>query len=369
MRKIFPCLALFIYTIIIAMLLTSNVEALEVGPRSPHHKTMEQLTEEQQKEVKSKLKELWEEGASREEIREAIHKMLEEYGVDFPAEGKGFRGERGPRHDRGFMKFGDQLTDEQKETIKEKVKTLRDEGASREEIHEKVTEMLKEYGVEVPEDFEGRERRPERGWMHFGDKLTDEQRSAIRNKVKSMHEKGDSREKIHEVVTSMLKEYGVEPPEEFFEQRKLMENLNEPQRKQIRAKTRQMRKDGATREETHEELKKMLEEFGVKVSETQLNVETETSGESLSVRAYPNPFNPETTIEYNLKSNALVAIQIYDVQGKKIRSLGGDYRQAGTYTVKWDGRNENSNQVPSGVYFVRIAAGNETLNHRIVMMK
>jgi hypothetical protein len=184
-----------------------------------------------------------------------------------------------------------------------------------------------------------------------------------------MKDEGASREEIHQQVATMLKEYGVKLPEDFGKNRGRWDNLNENQLKQIRATMRKMRHEGATREEIHSEIEKMLEGFGVKESEAQSNVETETSGESLSVRAYPNPFNPETTIEYNLKSNALVAIQIYDVQGKRVRSLGGDYRQAGTYTIKWDGLNESGTQVPSGIYFVRLSAGNETLNHRIVMMK
>jgi hypothetical protein len=374
MKKIFPYVALFVYAIIFVILLNSSTRAAEDGPRGPHYKFMEQLTEEQQNEVQAKMKELWESGASREEIRDTIHSMLREYGVKIPKRGEENRRGRGHGHGRGFMKFADQLSDEQRDAIKDKVKTLRDEGASREEIHMAVSEMLEEYGVEVPEDFGEyrgkRGKRPGRGWMHFfEDKLTEEQRATIRTKVKSMHEEGASREEIHETVASMLKEYGIEPPEDFMEHRKMMENLNEEQRKQIRAKTRQMRKDGATREEIHDEIKKMLEAFGVNNSETQSDVGTETSGESLSVRAYPNPFNPETNIEYHLKSNALVAIQVYDVQGKKVRSLGGDYKQAGTYTIKWNGLNESGTQVPSGIYFIRISAGNETLNHRIVMMK
>jgi DNA-binding transcriptional regulator YhcF (GntR family) len=373
MKKILSFFAFFVYTVILIILLNSNVIAADNGPRGPHPKIMEQLTEEQQKEVKARLKELWEEGASREEIRDTLHKMLEEYGVDFPERGKGFREERGPRPGRGFMKFADQLSEEQKNAIKEKVKTLREEGASREEIHTEVSALLKEYGIEVPEDgerFKGkRGHRPGRGWMHFSDELSDEQRKAIHEKVKSMKDDGASREEVHKQVVTMLKEYGVEIPDDFGKHRERWDNLSEDQRKQIRAKMRKMRKDGATREEIHEEVKKLFEEFGVKESETQSNLETETSGESLTVRAYPNPFNPETNIEYHLKSNALVAIQIYDVQGKKVRSLGGDYRQAGAYTIKWDGLNESGTQVPSGIYFIRISAGNETLNHRIVMMK
>jgi hypothetical protein len=91
--------------------------------------------------------------------------------------------------------------------------------------------------------------------------------------------------------------------------------------------------------------------------------------EKLSIRSYPNPFNPETNIEYHLKSDAQVTIYIYDIQGKQVRSLGDNYQQAGTYTIRWDGLNESGTLVPSGVYFIRVSAGNETLNHRIVMMK
>ena len=90
MIKIFSLSAFFVYVIAFIIILNSDVKALDVGPRGPHPKIMEQLTEEQQKEVKSKLEELWKEGASREEIRDTIHKMVEEYGIDIPEEGKGF---------------------------------------------------------------------------------------------------------------------------------------------------------------------------------------------------------------------------------------------------------------------------------------
>jgi hypothetical protein len=374
MKNKYPFIALLTYTIVFVIILNGNIVfALDGFPKGPHPKLMEQLTEEQQEEVKARVKELWESGASREEIRDTVHKMFDEYGVELPKDGRGIRGERGPRNGRGFMKFAGQLTDEQKAEIKDKVKLLRDEGLSRKEIHEEVTKMLKEFGVDVPDDFKGfrgkRGNRLGRGFMHFSDELNDEQRTAIREKARAMHENGASRKEIHNTITGMLKEYGIEPPEEFRKHREMMENLSEEQRKQIRAKMRQMRKDGATREDIHEEMQKMFQDFGVNDTQSQNDQNVETSGESLTIRAYPNPFNPETNIEYHLKSNALVAIDIYDIQGKQVRSLGGDYRQAGTYTIKWDGLNENGTQVPSGVYFIRITAGNEILNHRIVMMK
>jgi hypothetical protein len=373
MIKIFSY-STILFAILFAILLNiKTVTALDVGPKGPHHKLMEQLTEEQQEAVKAKVKELWDSGASRKEIRENVNQMMEDYGVEVPEDSKDFRGKRGSRPGRGFMKFAEELTEDQKNAIKEKVKILRDEGATRDEIHAEVAAMLKEYGIDIPDNFKGfrgkRGNRPGKGWKHFEDELTTEQRATIREKAKSMHQEGASREEIHIEIGKMLKDYGIDLPDHFGKHRELMENLNEEQRKTIRVKIREMRKGDATPEEIRDEIHKMLREFGINESNDQTNQSAQTSGETLSIRSYPNPFNPETTIEYNLKSSTQVSIIIYDVQGKQVRLLSNDHRQAGTHTIKWDGLNENGSQIPSGIYFIRISAGNETLNHRIVMMK
>ena len=301
----FPTILLVIFSII--LINVASVEAINVFPKGPHFKLMEKLSKEQQEEVKNKVKELWGSGASREEIRDTVKKMFEDYDVDFPDDMKGFLGRRGPKPGRGLREFSDQLTNEQ--------------------------------------------------------------RAAIREKAKTMHEQGISREEIHTQIGNMLKEYGIDVPDNFGQHREMWKNLSDVQRKTIREKMREMREEGATRVEIREKIHKMIQEFEVKESDDQTNVKAETSGENLSIRSYPNPFNPETNIEYNLKSNAQVTIYIYDIQGKRVRSLGDNYRQAGTYTVRWDGMNESGTQVPSAVYFIRVSAGNETLNHRIVMMK
>jgi len=374
MKKYVIITSTLLFAILFVILLnTGTVKALDVGPKGPHHKFMEQLTEEQQQEVKAKMIELWESGASREEIHNEVTNILKGYGIEIPKDRRGFRGERGPRHGRGFMKFADQLTEDQRNTLREKVETLRKEGASRDEIHKEVKSMLKEYGIEIPENSKGfhgkRKHRPGSGFMHFADELNDEQRAAIREKTKSMHEQGTSREEIHTEIGKMLKEYGIDLPDDFGKHREMMENLNEEQRKTIRVKMREMRKEGATPEEIRDEIHRMLQDFGISESDDQTTQSTETSGKNLSIRNYPNPFNPETNIEYNLKSSSQVSITIYDIQGKQIRLLSNDYRQTGTYTIKWNGLSESGIQVPSGVYFVRISAGDETLNHRVVMMK
>jgi hypothetical protein len=87
-------------------------------------------------------------------------------------------------------------------------------------------------------------------------------------------------------------------------------------------------------------------------------------------RGYPNPFNPLTTIDYEVPSPGdLILISIYDVQGQFVESLLSERKNPGYYSVDWDGRNSNGEVVASGVYFVQMRAGafKETL--KIVLLK
>jgi hypothetical protein len=69
---------------------------------------------------------------------------------------------------------------------------------------------------------------------------------------------------------------------------------------------------------------------------------------------YPNPFNSETMIRFELPASGIVDISIYDVSGKLVRVLVRESRQAGSYSVKWDGRDSAGNAVPSGIYICRM---------------
>jgi hypothetical protein len=69
---------------------------------------------------------------------------------------------------------------------------------------------------------------------------------------------------------------------------------------------------------------------------------------------YPNPFNPETSIQFALPENGFVAISVYDVNGRLVRVLLSESRNAGSYSVKWDGKNQAVNAVPSGIYVCRM---------------
>lgn len=69
---------------------------------------------------------------------------------------------------------------------------------------------------------------------------------------------------------------------------------------------------------------------------------------------YPNPFNPATEIKFALPENGHVIINIYNLAGKKIRTLLDEQRTAGYHTISWDGKDESGHDVASGIYFYRI---------------
>ncbi len=89
---------------------------------------------------------------------------------------------------------------------------------------------------------------------------------------------------------------------------------------------------------------------------------------------FPNPFNPETWIPYQLSEDSPVLVSIYDATGKLIRTLPLGYRSAGFYSSReraayWDGRNEIGESVASGVYFYQLQAGDYTDLRRMVILK
>jgi len=107
-----------------------------------------------------------------------------------------------------------ELTDEQRTAIYDKVVEMREAGATREECREAVAEMLSGFGVEVPDEWGSYGGY---GGYYLCPDLTDEQRTAIYDKVVEMREAGTTIEECREAVAEMLEEFGVEVPDEWFE--------------------------------------------------------------------------------------------------------------------------------------------------------
>jgi hypothetical protein len=84
----------------------------------------------------------------------------------------------------------------------------------------------------------------------------------------------------------------------------------------------------------------------------------------------PNPFNPITTIHYDIPApGADVNISIYDVSGRLIRSLVKERRGAGEWSVQWNGENDRGQSVASGVYFYRMRAGEFVETRKMMLLK
>ncbi len=84
---------------------------------------------------------------------------------------------------------------------------------------------------------------------------------------------------------------------------------------------------------------------------------------------WPNPFNPATTIAYQLPEKAAVRLNIYDVSGRLIKALVNESVEAGRHEVEWDGTDTNGQTAGSGVYFYRLEAGSFSDVKRGVMLK
>jgi len=92
--------------------------------------------------------------------------------------------------------------------------------------------------------------------------------------------------------------------------------------------------------------------------------ENTASGIELNVKAIPNPSNSITTISYQLPSESLVDLKVYDMYGRQVSVLVQDRKNAGTHSVQLDASNLNS-----GVYICRLRAGTEVVSERLIIVK
>ncbi len=85
---------------------------------------------------------------------------------------------------------------------------------------------------------------------------------------------------------------------------------------------------------------------------------------------FPNPFNPATLIRYEIPSGQnMVSLEVYNTLGKKIRTLVNERRDAGSYQVQWDGRDDSGKQIASGIYVYRLQAGPFTEARKMLLLR
>ena len=85
---------------------------------------------------------------------------------------------------------------------------------------------------------------------------------------------------------------------------------------------------------------------------------------------YPNPFNSETTIKFIIEKPAKIKLIIYNIQGKEVRNLiKNNFLSIGWHSIKWDGKNEQGLEMPSGIYLYKIYVGNQQGMRQMILIR
>jgi hypothetical protein len=108
-------------------------------------------------------------------------------------------------------------------------------------------------------------------------------------------------------------------------------------------------------------------------SVTVVDGETGADGTPVAVTALgqnsPNPFRSATSISFSLAEKSRVSVSVYDVAGRRVRTLVNRTMSQGTASLEWDGRNDTGEALPSGIYFVRMQTGSVLLEKKMTLLR
>ncbi|MCF7919652.1 MAG: T9SS type A sorting domain-containing protein [Candidatus Cloacimonetes bacterium] len=89
----------------------------------------------------------------------------------------------------------------------------------------------------------------------------------------------------------------------------------------------------------------------------------------IKLQCYPNPFNPQTSIRFELEKTEKVDLRVYNLKGELIKVLKSEVMDAGEHLVNWNGRNSKGNIISSGIYLMSLQAGTVRTGCKVVMIK
>jgi FlgD Ig-like domain len=89
----------------------------------------------------------------------------------------------------------------------------------------------------------------------------------------------------------------------------------------------------------------------------------------LKIENHPNPFNPETTISYQLNQTQPVKLEIYNIKGQHVKTIVNETQEAGFYNIPWKGYDKNNSAVASGVYFYKLTTDDQTQTRKMLLLK
>lgn len=93
-------------------------------------------------------------------------------------------------------------------------------------------------------------------------------------------------------------------------------------------------------------------------------------GPALLSPAYPNPFNPSTTLRFRLERDVALRLEVVDATGRRLRLLADGPYAAGSHELRWDGRDEAGNALPSGLYLARLSGRDVTTQtQKLLLLK
>ena len=91
--------------------------------------------------------------------------------------------------------------------------------------------------------------------------------------------------------------------------------------------------------------------------------------QSLAVIIYPNPFSGSTNISFSIPQSQKIILQIFDVQGRLIRTVADEVINEGVHTLTWDARDNGGNEVSDGIYFLKMATENKVNTTSLLIAK
>ncbi len=84
---------------------------------------------------------------------------------------------------------------------------------------------------------------------------------------------------------------------------------------------------------------------------------------------YPNPFNPSTEIRFDLPAASHVVVEVFNLLGRRVRSLGDTYLDSGSHCFEWDGTDDAGREVASGAYFYRVETDETVETKKMLLLK
>ncbi|MCK4256794.1 T9SS type A sorting domain-containing protein, partial [candidate division WOR-3 bacterium] len=100
-----------------------------------------------------------------------------------------------------------------------------------------------------------------------------------------------------------------------------------------------------------------------------IDEDTNLSKNFILTQNFPNPFNLQTTIKYNLPDDSRVTLKVYNLLGQEINILVDNFKHSGPYEVTWDGKDNLGRTVPCGVYFIRFTTGEYIATQKLLKVR